>query len=72
MAEAKDMGGVVVGENMTFMDASEMASGKQVWVWGHMMVSTPARRKTSMMSAISFGRVTIFSTDLLLAWLQWV
>jgi CO/xanthine dehydrogenase Mo-binding subunit len=32
MAEAKDMGGVVVGENMTFMDALEKASGEPLYL----------------------------------------
>ena len=32
MAEAKDMGGVVVGQNMTFMDALEKASGEPLYL----------------------------------------
>ena len=32
MAEAKDMGGVVVGENVTFKDASEKASGEPLYL----------------------------------------
>jgi CO/xanthine dehydrogenase Mo-binding subunit len=32
VAEAKDMGGVVVGQNMTFMDALEKASGEPLYL----------------------------------------
>ncbi|HBK79184.1 MAG TPA: hypothetical protein DDZ83_05780, partial [Nitrospinae bacterium] len=32
MAEAKDMGGVVVGENMSFLDASEKVSGEPLYL----------------------------------------
>ena len=49
-----------------------MASNMHVLVCGHMIVSTPARKNTSMMSAMDLGLVTMRSTDRLLPPVQWV
>jgi hypothetical protein len=37
-----------------------------------MIVSTPAFKNTSMISAIALTFVTMRSTDVLFAWVQWV
>jgi hypothetical protein len=52
--------------------ASWIASNIQVLVWGHIMVSTPALRNTSIISAMAFVFVTMRSVDLLFASVQWV